>query len=157
MGSFDGAQGCELVGLFILNHLSKKFGREAIGLYRNDGLAILKNKSVRLTDKTRKELHKIFEEFGLKIRAEGNLRSVNILDVTFDLNNGKYMPFRKPNNDPLYINRHSNHPPNITKQLPTSINKRIALVSSDQDTFQRSAHTYQRALEHRNFNNEETQ
>ena len=39
----------------MLNHLSKKFGREAIGLYRNDGLAIFKNKSERLADKTRKE------------------------------------------------------------------------------------------------------
>ena len=107
----------------------------------NDGLAILKNKSARMADKTRKELHKIFEEFGLKITAEGNLRTVNFLDVTFDLSNGKYKPFRKPNDDPLYINRLSNHPPNITKQLPTSINKRIALLSSDQDTFQQSAHT----------------
>jgi uncharacterized cysteine cluster protein YcgN (CxxCxxCC family) len=29
----------------------------------------------------------------------------------------------------LYINRHSNHPPSITRQLPTAINKRIALLS----------------------------
>ncbi len=74
----DGAEICELVGLFILNKLGQKFGKENIGLYRDDGLAIMKSKSARLADKTRKEL-------GLKITAEANLHVVNFLDVTFDL------------------------------------------------------------------------
>ena len=43
----DGAEICELVGLFILNHLSKKFGKESIGLYRDDGLALIKSKFSR--------------------------------------------------------------------------------------------------------------
>ena len=73
MGSYDGAEICELVGLFILNHLGKSFAKENIGLYRDDGLAIIKNKSARLADKTRKELHKAFEQFGLKITAECKL------------------------------------------------------------------------------------
>ena len=93
MGSFDGAEVCELVGLFILNHLNSKFGKENIGLYRDDGLAIMKNKSARLADKTRKELHKIFENFDLKITAEANLKIVNFLDVTYDFNTGKFKPF----------------------------------------------------------------
>ena len=83
------------------NHLGKKFGKKNIGLYRDDGLAIMKNRSARLADKTRKELHKIFEQFGLKITAESNLHVVNFLDVTFDLSTGKYKPYRKPNDDPL--------------------------------------------------------
>ncbi len=91
MGSYDGAEICELVGLFILNKLGQKFGKENIGLYRDDGLAIMKNKSARLADKTRKELHKCFEQFGLKITAEANLHVVNFLDVTFDLN--KFKPY----------------------------------------------------------------
>ena len=73
MGSYDGAEICELVGLFILNHLGKKFGKKNIGLYRDDGLAVIKNRSARLADKTRKELHKIFEQFGLKITFETRL------------------------------------------------------------------------------------
>ena len=40
-GSFDGAEICEFVGLFILNHLGQKFGTKNIGLYRDDGLEIL--------------------------------------------------------------------------------------------------------------------
>ena len=52
MGSYTGAEMCELVGLFILNHLGKKFGKKNIGLYRDDGLAIIKSRSTRLEDKT---------------------------------------------------------------------------------------------------------
>ncbi len=151
MGSYDGAEICELVGLFILNKLGQKFGKENIGLYRDDGLAIMKSKSARLADKTRKELHKCFEQFGLKITAEANLHVVNFLDVTFDLNNGKFKPYRKPNDDPLYINRHSNHPPSIIKQLPTSINKRISALLADEQTFHESAPIYQNALRHSDF------
>ena len=151
MGSYDGAEICELVGLFILNHLGKKFGKNNIGLYRDDGLAAIKNRSARLADKTRKELHKIFEQFGLKITAESNLHVVNFLDVTFDLSTGKYKPYRKPNDDPLYIHKHSNHPPSILRQLPASINKRISTLSSDKQVFDDAVQTYQNALGHSNF------
>ena len=151
MGSYDGAEICELVGLFILKQLGKMFGNKNIGLYRDDGLAIIKNKSARLADKTRKDLHKIFEQFGLKITAEANLHVVNFLDVTFDLTSGKHRPYRKPNDDPLYIHKHSNHPPSILRQLPVSINKRISTLSSDKETFQDAAPTYQTALGHSNF------
>ena len=76
----------------------------------------MKSKSAYLADKTRKEFHKCFEQlkFGLNITAEANLHVVN---------NGKFKPHRKPNDEPLYINTHSNHPPSIIKQLPTSINQ----------------------------------
>ena len=43
-----------IVGLFILNHVGKRFDKENIGLYRDDGLAIIKSNSARLLDKTRK-------------------------------------------------------------------------------------------------------
>ena len=107
---------CELVGLFLLKHLGKKFGKKNIGLYRDDGLAIIKNRSARLADKTRRELHKVFERFGLEITAEANLHVVNFLDVTFDIATGKYEPYRKSNDDPFYIHKHSNHPPSILRQ-----------------------------------------
>ena len=43
MGSYDGAEVCELVGLYLLHHLSGILGKEAVGLYHDDGLAILRN------------------------------------------------------------------------------------------------------------------
>ncbi len=76
---------------------------------------------------------------------------VNFLDVTFDLNNENFKPYRKPNDDPLYINRHSKHPPSIIKQLPTLINKCILALSADEQTFHESAPIYQNALRHSNF------
>ena len=41
MGSYDGAEVCELVGLFILSKLNNKIHKEDSGLYRDDGLFIL--------------------------------------------------------------------------------------------------------------------
>ena len=45
MGSHDGSETAETVGLFILNKLTSKFGIGNVGLYRDDGLAIMKNVS----------------------------------------------------------------------------------------------------------------
>ena len=39
MGSYDGADICELFGLYILHKLGGKYGKIRIGLYRDDGLA----------------------------------------------------------------------------------------------------------------------
>ena len=64
MGSYDGAEICELVGLFILSALEKRFGKN-IGLYRDDGLALLNTCSGRLADKARKDLTNILKDFGL--------------------------------------------------------------------------------------------
>ena len=38
MGSFDGAEVCELVGLFILHQMKDAFPSIDFGLYREDGL-----------------------------------------------------------------------------------------------------------------------
>ena len=61
---------------------------------------------------------------GLSITIQCNLKSVDFLDVTFDLYNNLYKPYREPNDNPIYINKQSNHPPNVLKQLPKSIAKR---------------------------------
>ena len=108
MGSYDGTEICELVGLFILNKLGQKFGEENIGLYRRDGLAIMKNKSACLADKTRKELHKCFEQFGLKITAQANLHVVNFLDVIFNRNTVK-VSYSCMNNVKSIISKHNTH------------------------------------------------
>jgi hypothetical protein len=134
MGSFDGAEVCELIGLFALNTLAKKFGNENIGLYRDDGLALIQSTSGRLADKAKKDLCAQFLQFGLRITAEVNHQLVNFLDVTFNLKDGSYSPNRKPDNNPLFIDKRSNHPTSITKHLPASINGRISSLSSSDRT-----------------------
>ena len=54
VGSYDGAEVCELAGLFILNSLEKTFGKK-VGLYRGDGIVAINTSSARLADKTRKD------------------------------------------------------------------------------------------------------
>ena len=150
MGSYDGAEICKLVGLFILNSLKTKYG-EKFGLYRDDGLIAFNRESPRLADKARKQLCKNFSNFGFKITLQTNMKIVNFLDITLNLNDGTYQPYRKPNNDPIYINNKSNHPPSIVKQLPTSINKRISKLSCNQETFNAAAPIYEETLRNSNF------
>ena len=56
MGSYDGAEVCELAGLFMLIELSKIFDEDNIGLYRDDGLSVFKNNNGHQNDKVRKEM-----------------------------------------------------------------------------------------------------
>ena len=107
MGSFDGAEICDLVGLYLLHHLAEKFGTKFVGtaLYRDDGLAIIQGKRARIADNVRKELHEIFKAHGLRITAEISYQTVNILDITLNLSDGTYAAHMKPNCVPLYINQ----------------------------------------------------
>ena len=61
MGSFDGAEVCKLVGLYLLHHLSGILGKEAVGLYR-DGLAILRNTPGPNAERLKKQIIQIAED-----------------------------------------------------------------------------------------------
>ena len=43
MGAYDGAEICELVGIFMLSLLSNKYSFNDIGLYRDDRLSVFRN------------------------------------------------------------------------------------------------------------------
>ena len=75
-----------------------------------------------------------------------NPKIVNYLDVTLNLATAKYYPYRKPDNNPLYINAKSNHPPSIIKHLPASISTRISSLSCVPDEFNKASQTYNDAL-----------
>ena len=46
-----------------------------------------------------------------------------------------------------YVNMSSNHPQNITKNIPESINRRLNLLSKDENIFSQAIPPYQEALE----------
>ena len=115
MGSFDGAEVCELIGLFLLHKLSKK-GVKDVGLYRDDGAGALKL-TLRQMEQTKQTIQKVFEEHGLKITIEANKKIIDFLDVTFDLTLGTYKPYSKPNTKHLYVHTKSDHPPGILKNF----------------------------------------
>ena len=153
MGSFDGCEVCELVGLYILYRIKQKFPEINFGLYRDDGLGTLKRTPKPKLERLKKELFKMFkEEFGLSITLESNLTVVNFLDITLDLHNEKYYPYRKPNDKPIYIHRDSNHPPHVTKQIPKAINKRLNEISSDKESFDVFKKDYEKALNESKLN-----
>ena len=67
MGSFDGAEVCELIGLFPLHNLSEQYGKNNVGLYRDDGLVLLRNASGPQSERTRKGITQQFKKQRLKI------------------------------------------------------------------------------------------
>ena len=83
MGSFDGAEVCELVGLYLLDKLSELLGKDNVGLYRDDGLAAVKSTSGPV--KMRKNIT-LFKNEGLGITIDTNLIETDFLDVTFSKN-----------------------------------------------------------------------
>ena len=147
MGSYDGAELCELVGIYILHELSKRYGLEISGLYRDDGLQC--NKSARIIDRMKKDIIKLFKEkFSLRIKIETNLKIFNFLDVTLDLNSGTFKPYTKPNSQPLYVHVESNHPPKIIERIPNMIDDHISGISlSSKKIFDRAAPFYKDALQ----------
>ena len=130
----------------LLNNLANKFDKTSVGSYRDDGLALFKNINGHLADKIPKEFHQLFKENGLSLEIECNLKTVNYLDITLDLNTGTYKPYRKPNDEILYIHAKSNHPANILKQLPISIETRLSNLSSNSEIFDEASNHYQNIL-----------
>ena len=154
MGCFNGAEVCELVGVYILHLLKTVMRKENVGLYRDDGLGILRNSSGPEIERKRKQIIQIFKSCGLNITVKTNLKTADFLDVRLDLVNNTYQPYRKPNSETIYINKQSNHPPNILKELPKSVNKRIADISCNQDIFDAAKSTYEQALRNSGFSEE---
>ena len=151
MGSYDGAEVCELVGLFLLDTIKKECPGLELGLYRDDGLGVTRNLSGPQSEQLRKKLFKIFKSCGLKITLDCNLTQVDFLDVTFNLHSEKYWPYRKPNNEPLYIHTESNHPPSIIKQLPAMIEARVSATACDEHEFTKVKPDYDAALKNSGF------
>ena len=126
---------CELVGVYILHLLRTIMRKENVGLHRDDGVGILRNSSGPEIERKRKQIIQIFKSCGLNITVKTSLKTVDFLDVRLDLINNTYQPYRKPNSETVYINKDSNHPPNVLKELPKAINKRITDILCNQDIF----------------------
>ena len=89
----------------------------------------------------KKEICKIIDQNGLRVDIKANMKTVDFLDVTFDIETGIYKSYVKPNNIPLYVHKHSNHPPTIINNFPKS------RISSNEEVFNQSVKVHQEALE----------
>ena len=66
------------------NVLSKKYNKNDFVLYRDDGLAVLKNKSGPQSEQVKQNTQKILKEHRLDIIIQCNMKVVNYLDLTYD-------------------------------------------------------------------------
>ena len=144
MGSFDGAEASDIVGLYLLHQMEHL--PINIGLYRDDGLAV-SALTKRQTEIVRQQIVEIFKKNGLKIHIVANIETVNFLDVTLNLKTGKFCPYKKPNSTPMYIHTKSNHPPTVIRNIPMAVNRRLCKISSGEEEFRAAAGPYQDALD----------
>lgn len=115
MGTYDSTGICEVIGTFILLLIGKKYDSENIGLCRDD-------------EKIKKHMQKIFKKMLVIIKS--NMKIVNHLDVTFNLNNGKYKQKICTYNKTKNMHVYSDHSTSIKKHIPKSIAARLSSLSS---------------------------
>ena len=151
-GAKDSAEVCELVGIYILNLINTKFPDLDFGIYRDDGLGCYETMPGHDISTMEKEIHKLFKSINLKIDLKLNQTQVNFLDVTMNIETNKFWPYRKPNSEILYINKNSNHPDNIKKELPKMVNKRLNDIACDKVEFEKVKKEYEDALKKSGFN-----
>ena len=151
IGAYNGAEVCQLVGTYLLNILSKKCNKNDLGLYCDDGLAVLKNKSGPQSQQVKRHMQKIFKEHGLDIVIQCNMKVVNYLDVIFNLNDGIYKLYAKPNNEIKDIHKISNYSPSVIRQTLLSIESRLSTLSFNEKIFQEAVALYQKALQNSGY------
>ena len=157
MGAQDGAEIAELTGIYLLkqvnDYLSSLGEKSEVGLYRYDGLIYLEHANRPFISKIEKALHRIFKRNQLKISMEQKGYTVNFLDVTLSID-GSHKPYKKSNHRLKYVNKASNHPPCIPRNIPSSIEKRLNTISSSEAEFNEAKTDYERTLGNAGYSKE---
>ena len=71
---------------------------------------------------------------------------MDFFDVELDFCNDTYAPFRKSTFQARYVNTQSNYRRYVVRQIPKSINKRLSIISKNENSFDRAKEHYQEAL-----------
>ena len=101
MGSFNGAETCELVGMFMLDQLKQT--NLNLGFYRDDGLGVTNLKGQPLEAK-RLQIQQTFHEHDLRVNITSNLEATDFLDIFLDLRADNFGVFTKEGEIPTYVN-----------------------------------------------------
>ena len=72
-------------------------------LYRDDGLTIVQRTSQPQAERVKKDFWKMFQDEGLEIEVECNKKVLIYQDVTLNVNDGTYKPYRKANDDIKHV------------------------------------------------------
>ena len=103
-------------------------------------------------DNKRKALGKVFKVLGYKLDPIVPSKTVNVLGVRFNLETSSYAPYRKPNDNPMYINIHSTHPNYIKKQILKMVEDRLNKLSSNEQALNNAKMGYEEALGDSGYN-----
>ena len=78
MESYDGAEICKLVGIYLLSLLPNIIDKNSsvYCLYRDEGLILLRNVNGKKMDRVRKNVIKIFKKVGFKTEIQIHLQTV---------------------------------------------------------------------------------
>ena len=136
--SYDEAEVCELMTLF-LSKLVTLIGAKNVGLYRDDGLAVIHQANRPKIDRIRKTVITRFKSEELSVTIDKNW-------IGRDFALDKFFPCSKPNNTPLYIHSESGLSLSFIKELPSLTNRRISNLSCDKDEFNKPKPIYESAL-----------
>ena len=98
-----------------------------------------------------KKIIRAFKLLGLRIQIASNLKIIDFLDITLNLNKGTFKPFSKNDSAPRYINISSNHPRSVLRLIPNAVNQRINRLSSCKIIFEESKVIYDDALKDSGF------
>ena len=100
MGAYDSAQVANLVGIYILDTLGRIVNLEQVEFYRDDGIIYIPDSNRPKTSSIQKKIIRAIKLLGLRIQIASNLKIVDFLDVTLNLNNVTFKPFSKNDSAP---------------------------------------------------------
>ena len=66
--------------------------------------------------------------------------------MNLNLETGLFRPYMKPNSNPTYVHKDSNHPKGILENIPHSVNRRLSSISSNKEVFESAIPPFQEAL-----------
>ena len=75
--------------------------------------------------KIKNKITRKLAEIGFDITISAGETSTNFLDIHLNLLTDDYFPYVKPNAKTIYIDKYSNHPRTIKKNIPKMIKNRI--------------------------------
>ena len=104
-------------------------------------------------EKKRKQIVEIFKKVGLLITIKMSLHVADFLDIQFNLKRNSSKPYMKSNSVPIFVNKNSNHPPQVLKELPKTIEKWNSIISSSKEIFDNSKTLYEYILKLSNQKN----
>ena len=77
----------------MLGKLASLIGTKNVGLYRDDGLAVIHQANGPKSDRIRKDIIDLFKPEGLSITIDTSLIETDFLDVSFNLEMDNFFSF----------------------------------------------------------------